>query len=69
MPRPEVVSKPAHVISKGTVIRHPGNGPDDEVIGTAIVLHMASGVDLVYSEGKNVSVLKVQPTEEGDKNV
>lgn len=64
MPRPEVVSEPAHSLTKGTVIRHPGNGPDDEVIGTAIVLHMASGVDLVYDYGKKVSVLKVQPTKD-----
>jgi len=64
MPRPEVTSEAPHSVSKGTVIRHPGNGPDDEVIGTAIVLHMASGVDLVYDEDKKVSVLKVQPVKE-----
>ena len=61
MARPSTVKHSPRRISRGLVVRLPGNGPDEVVRGVSIVLHMANGQDVVYGEEDEVLVLADQP--------
>lgn len=53
---PSAEERLASDVNKGDVLRHP-EGSEDEVLAVAVVLHMASGVDLCVEHGQSVSVV------------